>query len=415
MRRATRWILGLSTAASIAGAAPARAQEPAESVTGVFTEPRFLARAIDIGLRTGGQGSDSEKSGVYPELSNMITGAGWIAGGPGYRHWLFGDRLLLDGSAAVSWRLYRMAQARAELTNLARSRIALGVQARWQDATQITYFGAGPSSLETDRSEYGLTTIDVAGFVSYRPARWLAVDLNAGRLAAPSVHRSSGSFRRGFPDTADVFPADPVFARASQPAYVHAGALITADTRNRRGHPTRGAVYRAAWARYDDRAGGQFTFDRYEAEAAQFIPVVGSRLVFAARGWFAGSDARDGRAVPFYLLPSIGGGNTLRGYGDYRFHDRHLAVVNAEARLALFAHLDAAVFADAGNVAARAADLNLDRRSYGVGVRLHTGRSTLARLELAHGGEGWRVVFRTADPLRLPRLTRRTAAAPFVP
>ena len=38
--------------------------------------------------------------------------------------------------------------------------------------------------------------------------------------------------------------------------------------------------------------------------------------------------------------------------------------------MALFNHLDAAVFADAGNVAPHVADVNLDKRSYGAGLRL---------------------------------------------
>jgi outer membrane protein assembly factor BamA len=119
--------------------------------------------------------------------------------------------------------------------------------------------------------------------------------------------------------------------------------------------------------------------------------------------------------VPFYLQPSLGGHNTLRGYTDYRFHDRNLLVVNVEARFAVFTHVDAAVFADAGNVAARVSELNLDKRSYGVGWRLHSRESTFARLDLAHGAEGWNVLVRLSDPLHLARFTRRLAPAPFVP
>jgi hypothetical protein len=78
-------------------------------------------------------------------------------------------------------------------------------------------------------------------------------------------------------------------------------------------------------------------------------------------------------------------------------------------------HVDAAVFVDAGNVAARTADLNMNKRSYGAGLRLHAQRGTFARLDLARGGEGWRIMFKLTDPLNLARLTRRTAPAPFVP
>jgi outer membrane protein assembly factor BamA len=172
-------------------------------------------------------------------------------------------------------------------------------------------------------------------------------------------------------------------------------------------------VYRAAWSHYDDRADGRF--DRYEGEAATFVPFPAPHLVLAVRGWFVATSQMDGRRVPLYLQPALGGANTLRGYPDYRFHDRHLAVVNAEGRFALFAHVDAAVFADAGGVSPRIGDLALDHRSYGGGVRLHTGTATVARFDVARGSEGWRVVFRTSDPLRLSRIARRTAAAPFVP
>ena len=84
-------------------------------------------------------------------------------------------------------------------------------------------------------------------------------------------------------------------------------------------------------------------------------------------------------------------------------------------RVTLFAHVDAAVFADAGNVAARVSELNLDKRSYGIGWRMHSRTSTFARVDLARGAEGWRVLFRLNDPLHLSRMTRRLAPVPFVP
>jgi hypothetical protein len=78
-------------------------------------------------------------------------------------------------------------------------------------------------------------------------------------------------------------------------------------------------------------------------------------------------------------------------------------------------HLDFAVFADAGNVARDVRDLNLDKRSYGAGFRLHTRRETFALVDVATGDEGWRVMFRLHDPLRLARLNRRALVVPFVP
>ena len=92
-----------------------------------------------------------------------------------------------------------------------------------------------------------------------------------------------------------------------------------------------------------------------------------------------------------------------------------MLVANAESRWPLFSHVDAAAFFDAGNVAARVGDLNLDKTSYGAGLRVHSRASTLARLDVAHGREGWLVVFRLSDPFQFARHSLRTTSVPFVP
>jgi outer membrane protein assembly factor BamA len=132
-------------------------------------------------------------------------------------------------------------------------------------------------------------------------------------------------------------------------------------------------------------------------------------------GWAIRSDVDPGRSVPFYLQPGIGGANSLRGFTDYRFRDDNMLLVNAEVRVSLMTHLDLAVFADAGNVAAHTTDLNLDKRSYGTGFRFHTRRETFAMIDIAHGAEGWRYIFRLKDPLALTRITKKNTLVPFAP
>ena len=336
-------------------------------------------------------------NGFYADFWSMIPGAGWISGGPGYRSWYAKDQVFVDGSAAISWHGYKAAQARFELPALMRSRLAVGSQIRWQDFPQVDFFGEGSGTLESNRTEYHLKSTNLVGYATVRPMEWLGIGGHIGWLE-PSTSLSSA-----FTST------------LRQPTFIHTEISATADTRDFPGHPTSGGLFRAAAARYSDRDAGIMSFRRYEAEGAQFLPFAGARVVLALHGWLAASDTNEGQFVPFYLQPSLGGHNTLRSYADYRFHDRHMMVINAEARVAMMTHVDAAAFVDAGNVAARVGDLNVDKRSYGAGLRLHSRRQTFARVDVAHGGEGWRLVFRLTDPLNLARLSRRTAPVPFVP
>jgi len=73
----------------------------------------------------------------------MITGAGWISAGPGYRQFLFGDRAFVDASAAISWRAYKMAQARFELPRLA-DVVLQSIAGAMADLTQVDYFASVP-------------------------------------------------------------------------------------------------------------------------------------------------------------------------------------------------------------------------------------------------------------------------------
>jgi hypothetical protein len=390
---------------------PIAPQRPA----GLMSEPGFLSSAIAFVNGKVGDQTSAPKSGFYPELSNMITGSGWVSVGPGYRHYFSDDRAFFDTSAAVSWRLYKMMQARFELPKLADGHLAVGTQGMWQDDTQVNYFGVGPNIVEDDRSQYRMQTHDIAGYATVTPKDWLSIRGTVGWLGSPKLMDPGGTFVKDFPTTRDAFPRDPAAGLSSQPSLLHSEASIASDTRDHRGHPTSGGLYRAALTNYWDRTDGIYTFHTFEAEALHYVPLADARVVLAFHGWTVAGDAGDGHDIPFYLLPAIGGSRTLRDYHDFQFHDRNLLVLNAESRFAIWQHLDTALFVDAGNVASRFSGLNLDKTSYGAGVRLHNETTTLARLDLAHGAQGWRLNVSTSEPLRLPRVRRQLATIPFAP
>jgi outer membrane protein assembly factor BamA len=395
---------------------PADTTGPEASPAGLLSEPDFITKAIDRADRELNEDA-GPKDGFFPELGNMITGSGWISAGPGYRHHLFDGQAVVTVSAAVSWNFYKMAQGRFELPHLANDHLTLGSQVIYQDLLQVNYFGLGNDSLESNRSGYRLDETDVIGDAIVRTTPWLSV---SGRFGW--VHQAELSTMTGwsvtYPNTLSVFTDATAPGLSQQPAFLHGDVSVAADTRNHPGHPTSGGLYRVTAAGYADRTYGMYSFRRYEAEGAQFVPLAGDSWVLALHAWEVFSDTSSGNTVPFYLLPSLGGKNTLRGYLDYRFHDRDMQVFNAESRWGLFTHLDLAVFADAGKVAPVASDLDLThlKTSYGVGFRLHNRTSTVARLDIGHSAEGWRFVFKVNDPFRRSTLSGgRSEVIPFVP
>ena len=334
-------------------------------------------------------GSGQAKDGLYPELGGMIPGSG-ISVGPGYRHHLFGDAAVVSASAAFSSRRSSMMQSRIEWPELFSNRLSIGASGKYQDFTQINYFGVGPDSDKSDWTDYRLKSADIAGSATVRPVYWLSIGGNAGYIRGLDIARGLSSIHAA---TNDVFDESTAPGLSAQPRYEHADVFVQVDTRNVPSYTRSGGIYRLGLTAFHDVDGSGQSFRRVDADATQYAPLFGRNRVLAVRGHVALSQTGAGNAVPFYMMPTLGGRNTLPGYNDYRFRDRNAASVGAEYRVPMFRRIDAALFADAGSVAPTARGLWQGRleHDYGVGLRLHTTTKSIARVDVARGREGMRV------------------------
>ena len=149
-------------------AAPAQGASAIPPRTGFLSEPKIINSTLNFAIDKFGD-NGTTKSGPYLEMSNMITGSGWVSLGPGYRQYLFDKRGFVDASAAASWHLYKMVQGRFEMTDVADHHVSAGIQGMWQDQTQVAYFGVGPDSLHDNETQYRMRNRDVVGYATYRP------------------------------------------------------------------------------------------------------------------------------------------------------------------------------------------------------------------------------------------------------
>jgi outer membrane protein assembly factor BamA len=362
-----------------------------------FDEPGGLPRMFSW-VNKMGDGSGSAKDGLYPELGGMIPGAGWLSAGPGYRHHLFGDAAVVDVSAAMSWRRYAMMQSRIEWPALFSNRLSIGAGAKYQDFTRIKYFGVGPDTDKGAQTDYRLKNIDLSGFATARPTDWLSMGGGVGYIHGLAITPGLGA---SHPSTHDVFDDTSAPGLTVQPRYARADAFVGADTRDVPGRPTRGGAYRLGLAAFRDLDGSGQSFRRVDADATQYVPLFGRKWIVGVRARVALSQTSGGDEVPFYLMPTLGGRSTLRGFDDYRFRDRNAAFVSAESRWPVFGMMDAALFVDAGRVAPTASGLWRGRleHDYGFGLRFHTTTRSIARIDVAKSREGTRVSLSVMAPL----------------
>jgi outer membrane protein assembly factor BamA len=354
-------------------------------------------------------GSGNSNDGFYPEVG-MVPGAGWLSVGPGYRHHLFGDAALVSASAAMSIRHYSTLQSQLEWPTLFSNRLSLGVAGKYQDFTQINYFGVGPDSEKSAWSDYRLKSVDLGGTAIYRPSYWLSIGGGAGYIRNLDIAPGTSAIH---PPVNDGFDENTAPGLLLQPRYRHTDVFVGGDTRDVRGYTKSGGLYRLGLINFQDLSASAQSFRRVDADATQYVALLRRDWILSVRGHIALTQTGAGNKVPFYMMPTIGGHNTLRGYNDYRFRDRNAAAFGAEYRLPVFRMVDAALFAEAGSVAPTARGLWREgfNRDFGVGVRLHSSTKTFARVDVARGQEGTRV----SASLTASLGGSRRSVVPYVP
>ena len=261
---------------------------------------------------------------------------------------------------------------------------------QWDDAPDLRFFGIGNGSSRANEVSYGLRSLEAGVQADGSAARWLRYGASVGYLRTHSYHGNGSE-----PSIGAVFTGAMVPGLGTGPAWVHATAYAAFDTRESPTYTRRGAFYGVRLHRYADSGSSRYSFDRSEIDLRQFIPLLHNNWIIALQGRADFTRSAPGHVIPYFMLPSIGGRDTLPGYDSYRFIDNNSLLLRSELRWPAAPLLDLAVFLDHGKVAPRVADLNLQNlhRDVGFGARFHSSTFTALRLEVAHSVEGWHLNF----------------------
>lgn len=250
------------------------------------------------------------------------------------------------------------------------------------------FFGLGPETRKSDES--GFTSQDsvarVAGgvnFAEYWRATW---GIRFRRMTTDE------NIIPGIVDMATRYPTTPGIG----PHNTTAGEFrLLWDSRDLPITPSRGSSGEIFVEKTSQGLGSDSDFVRYGMEGKRFVLWQNPKYVTVIHALY---EKVNGAFIPFYELPSLGGRDTLRGYGDGRFVDRGRLVMNVEHRIT-FATLDMmgirtnfelAPFADLGSVFSDIQSIERKnfRPVYGGAFRAAVKPNVVGDVEVGFGREG---------------------------
>ena len=333
----------------------------------------------------------SPPSGLFVAGSSIYPGGGFTLGG-GYRRF-FQRNAVWDVVGLYSIKNYKSIEVGARTPWSGVGKWTLGVRAGWLDAPQVGYFGTG-GDLNQPRTNFRLSRSHATLTGTVRPTTWTRLE---GDVAYEAYETDEGS--GSYPSIETVYTPATAPGLFADPTFIRTQGMAAIDWRPATGYARRGGFYGLTFANFAD-IDDTFTFQRLTGEVVQHLPILRETWVISVRGRVQTTlDAGD--VVPYFLLPQLGSGQTLRAYSTGRLRDRHSLLTSGEfrwipSRLAL----DLALFYDAGKVTNRREDLDFENlvTNWGLGVRFHGPTTTVLRIEMARGSEGWHLVFATSAP-----------------
>lgn len=346
--------------------------------------------------------------GFHPMFSGLKTGAG-TGGGIIYDPTRNLKHFRLALKVGFSVRGYQAYQAVMGFQQKKWSVYGFG---QYRNSPQDNFFGVGANSLKQNKSNFRLKDGFVGGVLGFKPHTYLSTLLQFTYLSnriGPGTSSEHPSIEKIFSDTDTPGINDDV-------DYLVGKVGITFDSRNvyyaedatlksalaedilrqRVFNPHKGTYVNIQASRFEDQVAGQFDFNRLDLEVQQYLPFYRGHQVIALRFFTTLIDRDEKSTAPFYMIQTIGGANSLRGYQEFRFRDLNNLLFNIEYRWLVWTGLDMALFFDAGKVFPRVNEFDFDdlKKGYGFGFRFNTMRSVILRLDISRSTEGTVLYFK---------------------
>lgn len=327
----------------------------------------------------------------HPFFQNAYSGGGFAAG-VGYMQYV-SPYSYVDVRGSYSIKSYKRVEAEFVSPRLFDRRAELSILGGWRDATQVGFYGIGNDTSSNNRANYGFEQPYGSALLTVRPTRRLLLLRGGFEVSRWDLKGGSGSVQ----SIDDVFTPSTLPGLGTTTTYLHTQATAGFDWRPSSAYARRGGFYGVTAHDYKDRDDA-LGFRQVDYEVIQHVPIWRERWVLSLHGLAQTTSSKGDEQLPFFMMPSLGGGSNLRGFSSWRFRDRNSLLLQGEWRIMVNRFFDTAVFYDAGQVAAHRSEVTLDRfkTDYGFGARFHTPFATVLRVDVARSREGTTLVFATS-------------------
>jgi hypothetical protein len=327
--------------------------------------------------------------GLYPWFGSVLGGGGVGVGG-GYK-FTFGDDGSANFLAGWSFKNYKLLQSNLVFPTLAAGHLESRIDVKWIDAPKVSFYGLGNDSSKDSKTSYLYRPTRVDLNLGFNVTKWLSIGGSGGLL---DVQTGPGHLDTSIEEK--FTPADAP-GLGERVTYGVARAFAVIDWRTSPSYTRRGGFYSFEWANFMQKGGGPYGYQQFDVDLRQFVPLLRENWVLVFRGAASLTTTNDTNEVPYFMMPYLGSGETLRAFQNRRFRDRNSLLLQAEYRWTPSHFVDMALFSDAGKVAAKRSDLNFDHLhvDYGIGIRFHGPKFTALRVDLARCNEGWNLIFST--------------------
>lgn len=325
-------------------------------------------------------------------FGGLPTGGGFSLGPQYTRQGLFADHLTWNTYIVGSTRKWYGGGSSFDFHDLFNGHLELKTDAAYENSASVYYFGEGPDSLKNNKTDFRreFTKTHFAALGHFFDQKLTAGYTVGGLL----VHIGPGDLNN-YPTTQDVFTEADTPGLGQQSNFVTGTATVRLDFSHPGFSNPVGLQIEANDSQFFDQSGHQANFHLLETQAAYYVPITnGMRtLVFRVRNETAFAHVPG--AVPFYLQPTLGGPDDLRGYDRYRFYANGNSLASMEYRWSISQTVEMAVFGEGGNVYVRPGlvglrDLHGDG---GIGLRLKNKQASVMRFDVGFSPEGVHVWF----------------------